>query len=157
MQGNKSGTGTKASIEPSNIATLMGTKQTQFYSLWVVFAAVQLAIAGFGQVEQMNPYVVVAALVGFWAFNLGHLGFVLACQAQADRLRDALRIALTEGQSPKYDKAVQDALLDAPEALLFWRSAPPTIDSTVYRRSRLVHLLIDICASGAFLLRISIV
>src|SRR5690349_7270236 len=109
---------TASTIEPSHVAALMATKQTQFYTLWVVFAAVQVALAGFGlgQTTPMSPYVVVAVLIGFWAFNLGHLGFVLASQAQADRLRNALRIALTAGHSPdKYEEAVREALLDTPE------------------------------------------
>jgi hypothetical protein len=144
-------------IEPDKIAGLIATKQTQFYTLWVVFAAVQIALAGFGlgQSAVFGPYTVVALMGGFWAFNIGHLAFVLECQVQTDSLRAALRIALAEGMdSKKYDGAIRFALLDVQEARVFWRPPPEPTDREIYFRNILVHLFIDACASAAFLLRV---
>jgi hypothetical protein len=64
-------------IESPKILDLIVSKQTQYYTLWGVYTAVQFAAGSFQSGGKLSLGVGLAVLCGVWAFNLGHLGFVL--------------------------------------------------------------------------------
>src|SRR4051794_1230497 len=80
-------------LEPSKILDIIGTKQTQYYALWAVYTAVQFSAATYGIGKTLSWSVAIAVLAGFWIFNLGHLGFVLQCVRQLDRLQQLLLLS----------------------------------------------------------------
>jgi hypothetical protein len=140
-------------IEPSKILDLVISKQTHYYSLWAVYTAVQFAAASFGFSQRLVPQAVaLAVLAGFWAFNLGHLSFVLACLADLGRLKHALN-AVATGNAAAYESAVRTTVSEISEARRLWRALPPTDSRFVYRMNIAVHLFIDLCASIALLAR----
>jgi hypothetical protein len=145
-------------IEPSKIVDWLATKQTRYYTLWTVYTVAQFTAASFGlsrDVLALN--VALAVVAGFWAFNIGHLGFVLECLVQTNNLRAALDAALIEGatsNSEKYQAAVRLALSNMREGRLFWRRIPAA-NRRVYFTNISVHLFIDVCASIALFLRVA--
>jgi len=98
-----------STIEPPKIIDLIISKQTQYYTLWAVYTAVQFAAGGFGYGTKSLPLGVgLAVLAGVWAFNLGHLGFVLQCVTELNRLTIVLNAALDENMEA-YRSALQGA------------------------------------------------
>jgi uncharacterized Zn-finger protein len=95
-------------IEPSKVIDLIVSKQTQYYTLWGVYTAVQFSAGSYGYGHPLRPGVGLAVLFGVWAFNLGHLGFVLQCVAQLKKLSVVLNAALDDNRK-KYQSALQDA------------------------------------------------
>jgi hypothetical protein len=141
-------------IEPSKILDLVISKQTHYYSLWAVYTAVQFAAASFGLGQRLVPQAVAfAVLAGFWAFNLGHLSFVLACLGDLARLKRALT-AVATGNAAAYESAVRDIIGEISEARRFWREFPPADRRFAYAMNIAVHLFIDLCASIALLARV---
>lgn len=141
-------------IEPSKILDLVISKQTHYYSLWAVYTAVQFAAASFGLSQRLVPQAVAfAVLAGFWAFNLGHLSFVLACLADLGRLKRALN-AVATGNAAAYEAAVRNIIGEMSEARRFWRELPPADRRFAPVMNIVVHLFIDLCASIALLARV---
>jgi hypothetical protein len=140
-------------IEPPKIVDLIISKQTQYYTLWAVYTAVQFAAGGFGYGGKALPLgVAVAVLLGVWAFNFGHLGFVLQCISDLDKLTDVLKKAV-DGKSAAYNNALKTAFTDMGEARYFWQ-LPAGTRHRSYAMNIFVHLWIDTCASIALLIRI---
>jgi hypothetical protein len=144
-----------AKIDSPKILDLIVGKQTQLYTLWGVYTVVQFAAGGFQSDRRLSLGVGLAVLCGVWAFNLGHLGFVLRCIDQLHKLGEVLKTAL-HGDKEAYEKSLSDAFPDMSEGgEFFWR---------YYKRGRrprgsyiinsVTHGFIDICASVALLIRI---
>jgi len=138
-------------IAPSKIVDLMINKQTQYYTLWAVYTAVQFAAAAYGLSTNLSLATALAVLVGVWTFNLGHLGFVLRCVNQVNLLTHVLDAAL---RSPcTYEERLRRAVENIKEGALFWsflkRGEPRS-----YLGNTTVHLVIDTCASVALLTRV---
>lgn len=141
-------------IEPSKILDLVISKQTHYYSLWAGYTAVQFAAASFGLGQRLVPPAVgFAVLAGFWAFNLGHLGFVLASLADLGQLKRALQ-AVAAGSPAAYEDAVREVIGGMSEARPFWRGIPPKGSRFAHVTNIAVHLFIDLCASVALLARV---
>jgi hypothetical protein len=119
-----------------------------------VYTAVQFTAGSYGNNQILSLGVALAVFFGVWAFNLGHLGFVLECVAQLNRLSIALDIALRGDEEAKYDRAVQDAFANTEEGNFFWRFLGKSTHLRSYRMNAFVHLFIDTCASVALLIRI---
>lgn len=64
-------------VGAAKLLDLLIGKQTQFYTLWGVYTAVQFTAGGFGSKDTLSRGVAYAVIAGVWAFNFGHLGFVL--------------------------------------------------------------------------------
>jgi hypothetical protein len=142
-------------IKPEKILDLIGTKQTQFYSLWAVYTAVQFAAGSYGGGGAGKPplYAVLAILVGFWLFNIGHLGFILQCVAQLGAFRAALeQIALND--KVQYRQKLNAALYEMHEGRWFWNAYRHSMGRFNYHMQWVVHISIDICATLALLLRV---
>ena len=142
-------------VGTSKLLDLLMRKQTHFYTLWGVYTAVQFTAGGFGTKDTLSAGVVYAVILGVWAFNLGHLGFVLSCVQQISKLRFALnhRLAGTE----KFKEAARDALADMQESDFFWRFYANKRDRSKYILNTLTHVIIDSCASIALLYRASLI
>ena len=141
-------------IEPPKILDLIISKQTQYYTLWAFYTAVQFAAASFGLSQRaLPPGAVLAVLMGFWAFNIGHLGFVLECLAQLNRLKSALSAVLHEDPE-KYEREVRLILGSLGVARVFWRLKSEAGSRKGYIQNIAVHFFIDACASVALLTRI---
>jgi hypothetical protein len=141
-------------IKPSKILDLIISTQTQYYTLWAVYTAVQFAAGGHGYGYSLPLGVGLAVLFGVWAFNLGHLGFVLQCVAQLDKLSIALNAAL-QGKEEDYESAVKCALEGMHEGEMFWKFLKRRRGLRSYRMNCFVHFFIDTCASVALLIRIN--
>jgi hypothetical protein len=149
-------------IEPSKIIDLIISKQTQYYTLWAVYTAVQFAAGNYGSNQPLSLIAGLAVLAGVWIFNLGHLGFVLQCVDQLNRLSRALSIALRDAQAEdqkksqqaEYQKALRDAFEEMHEGSLFWNYFRRAEQGRSYITNTLVHLGIDVCASIALLIRV---
>jgi hypothetical protein len=142
-----------AGIELKDILGLISAKQTQYYVLWAGYATVQFTVASFGTAETLKSHsVVYAVLAGVWMFNIGHLGFVIQCVAQLNKLRNALDAAFSNDR-PCFDKAVQAALADMGVATFFWSRFDKKRENTYYSLNIIVHFWIDIWASFALLYR----
>jgi hypothetical protein len=140
-------------IEPPKVLDLIISKQTQYYTLWGVYTAVQFAAASFGLSQHALPLgVVLAVLLGFWAFNIGHLGFVLECLAQLNRLKSALNAVLHENRQ-EYEKEIRLAFSSMGVARVFWRLTSEAGNRRSYIQNIAVHFFIDTCASVALLSR----
>jgi hypothetical protein len=141
-------------IEPPKILDLIINKQTQYYALWTVYTVAQFAAANFGTGQGRLPsFVVLAVLLGFWAFNIGHLGFVLECFAQLNRLKSVLNAVLHEDPE-EYEKEVRLALSNSGVVRPFWRLPSKADNRKGYIQNIAVHFFIDTCASAALLARI---
>src|SRR4051812_34593328 len=90
-------------IELGKILDLIGTKQKDYYALWAVYTAVQFSVANCCLGRDVSCPLAFVVLVGFWSFNLGHLGFVLQCVRQLDRLNLLLKASVTAGK-PGYSE-----------------------------------------------------
>jgi hypothetical protein len=118
-------------VELGKILDLLGTNDNQYYGLWAVYTAVQFSAAGY-DIEGENPYYVAfAVLLGLWAFNIGHLGFVLHCVNQANLLKSHLNTLV-------YPEAIRKFIGNL---------------GRNYYGNVFVHLFIDVFASAALLLR----
>jgi hypothetical protein len=125
-------------IELGKILDLIGTKQTQYYALWAVYTAVQFSAANYGMGHEVSYSLALSVLAGFWAFNFGHLGFVLQCVRQLDRLKLLLKASVTAGK-PGYSEAFREFVDNIGETDFFLEMA-----RKVCRRSEL--FLERICA-----------
>jgi hypothetical protein len=141
-------------VEASKIIDLIVSKQNQYYALWAGYTAVQFTAASFGGTDGPTLWVAVAVLCGVWAFNLGHLGFVLQCAAQLDKLGVALKAAIDDNRAA-YDAAVRSAFENVKEGDLFWDRVRERAHTRNYKMNCFVHLFIDVCASVALILRIN--
>jgi len=139
-------------IEPGKIIDLISTKQTQYYVLWAGYTTVQFTAGSFGAKETLSHLVVYAVLAGVWMFNIGHLGFVLKCVEQLNKLTIALEAALRDNKQ-EFETAMKSALSDMGVGLYFWRTFGATRGHSSYFMNSLVHFWIDICASAALLWR----
>jgi hypothetical protein len=141
-------------IESSKIVDLIVAKQTHFYSLWAVYTAVQFTAGSYGMGQTISLAAAIAVLAGVWAFNFGHLGFVLQCITQLKALREVLRAAGTNDKVA-YEEALKQAINQMEEGGIFlgyyFRKGPPK--SSCFMNS-FVHFFIDTCASIALLIRV---
>ena len=144
-----------AKIEPSKILDLIVSKQTQYYTLWGVYTAVQFAAGGFQSGGRLSLGIGLAVLCGVWAFNFGHLGFVLRCVDQLHRLGAVLN-TVSDGNEVSYKNSLSDAFRDMSEGgvFLFWRYYKRGPHRGSYIRNSFVHVFIDTCASVVLLFRI---
>lgn len=141
-------------VEPSKVLDLIVGKQTHYYTLWAGYTAVQFAVGSFGySAGPLNQWVALAVLCGVWAFNFGHLGFVLQCMSQLEKMSLVLSAALG-GRQHEYDSTLRAALTNFGEGAWFWRFFKQTSDRRNYRMNILVHLWIDLCASAALIVRV---
>lgn len=141
-------------IEPSKIVDLIISKQMQYYTLWGVYTAVQFAAGGFGfSVKPLPLAVGLAVLLGVWAFNLGHLGFVLRCVDQLNKLTAVLNAAI-EDKKPKYELELKAAFENMLEGSHFWHFLGRSGHPRSYGWNIFVHFWIDVCASAALLVRV---
>jgi hypothetical protein len=140
-------------IEPSRLVDLIISKQTQYYTLWAVYTAVQFAAGNYGSNQRLPLSAGLAVLVGVWTFNLGHLGFVLRCVEQINKLSRALTAAL-QGRPQQYRDELAHAFEDMREGGLFWEFRKQKGERRSYLMNTSVHLIIDICASVALLTRV---
>ena len=140
-------------IEPSKIIDLIISKQTQYYTLWAVYTAVQFAAGNYGSNQRLSMAAGLAVFIGVWTFNLGHLGFVLRCVDQLDKLSRVLTAALNQEQA-KYQDELQSAFADIKEGGLFWEFRKRENQERSYLMNTVVHLVIDTCASVALLTRV---
>jgi hypothetical protein len=145
-------TPTSLDIGPSKLLDLIISKQNQYYTLWGVYTAVQFAAGSYGYGHNLSLGVGLAILFGVWAFNIGHLGFVLQCVVQLNRLTDALNAALDDDAS--YKDKLRHALKDMQEGTLFWRPFREKTGLRSYGMNIFVHFFIDTCASIALLMRV---
>jgi hypothetical protein len=144
-------------VEPAKILDLIVNKQSHYYSLWGVYTAVQFAAGSFGLSGQsLSLSVGLSVLLGVWAFNLGHLGFVLRCVEELNKLSKVLAAAQEKDDGKAYRESL-DTLKDMQEAGYFWNYFKGNDGSRSYSSNICVHLFIDICASVALLSRIEIV
>jgi hypothetical protein len=142
-------------IETSKIVDLIMTKQTHFYSLWAVYTVVQFTAGSYGMGQPtISLATATAVLAGVWAFNFGHLGFVLQCIVQLGTLREVLAAAGTNDKAA-YEKELKQAINQMEEGGIFlgyyFRKGP----KWSYFMNSFVHFFIDICASMALLLRVN--
>jgi hypothetical protein len=140
-------------VEPSRVIDLTISKQTQYYTLWAVYTAVQFAAGSYGSNQPLTMTAGLAVLVGVWMFNLGHLGFVLRCVEQLDKLGCALTAALN-GEQAKYQTELGNAVGDMREGGFFWQFHKRQGQTRSYLLNTTVHLVIDTCASVALLTRV---
>jgi hypothetical protein len=140
-------------IEPSKVIDLIISKQTQYYTLWGVYTAVQFAAGSYGSNQSLRIRTALAVFAGVWAFNLGHLGFVLRCVEQLDQLGRALTAAL-DNQQALYQERLHGAFGDMREGGFFWQFRERKGQTRSYLLNTAVHLAIDICASVALLSRV---
>jgi hypothetical protein len=140
-------------IDPPKIIDLIISKQTQYYTLWGVYTAVQFAAGSFGYSSPLPLGVGLAVLFGVWAFNLGHLGFVLQCVDQLNKLSVVMNAAL-KGDNNKYQSSLLDAFKGMQEGILFWKLFTRGNHLRSYRMNSFVHFFIDSCASVALLIRV---
>src|SRR2546423_9462511 len=102
-------------IEPPKIVDLIISKQTQYYTLWGVYTAVQFTAGsyGYGHKVPLGGGLAVVFCVG--AVNFWHLRFVLQCVSQLDKLKSVLRAALND--PPPYETTLPPALHHTPEGI----------------------------------------
>jgi hypothetical protein len=140
-------------IETSKIVDLIVAKQTHFYSLWAVYTAVQFTAGSYGMGQSISFAAAIAVLAGVWAFNFGHLGFVLQCITQLQALREVLKAAGTNDKVA-YEEALKQAINQMEEGGIFlgyyFRKSP----KSSYFMNSFVHFFIDTCASIALLIRV---
>jgi hypothetical protein len=144
--------GLSLQIDVSKVLELIDGKQTQYYTLWGVYTAVQFAASGYGSGTSLSLGVGLAVLFGVWAFNLGHLGFVLRCVTQLNKLSSILDAALDENKE-QYSTVLRETLRGYAHVgygveILSGRKLKSHYNNVF------VHVFIDICASIALLIRI---
>lgn len=142
-------------IELPKIIDLIVNKQTQYYSLWAVYTAVQFAAGSYGYSRPVPLGVGIAVFFGVWAFNLGHLSFLLRCAGQLNKLRAVLNAALDDN-SEEYQRALRDIFKDISEVGLILPLRKQGYNPRTYfmNMTTFVHLFIDTCASVALLIRV---
>ncbi|WP_036308479.1 hypothetical protein, partial [Methyloglobulus morosus] len=142
-------------IELPKIVDLIVSKQTQYYTLWAVYTAVQFAAGNYGFGHTLSLVNGLAVFFGVWAFNLGHLNFLLRCADQLEKLRTVL-IAALDNNNEKYQSALHDAFRNMSEVGLSERARQGCYSRAYFwNRTTGVHLFIDLCASVALLIRVS--
>ena len=140
-------------IETAKIVDLIVAKQTHFYSLWAVYTAVQFTAGSYGMGQSISFTAAIAVLAGVWAFNFGHLGFVLQCITQLTALRDVLKAAATNDKVA-YEEALKQAINQMEEGGIFLRYYLRKDQKSSYFMNSFVHFFIDTCASIALLIRV---
>jgi hypothetical protein len=154
MCDEKASAAVKLKIEPDKIVDLIMSKQTQYYTLWGIYTVVQFTAASYGDNKTLSVGIALAVFAGVWAFNFGHLGFVLQCVAELNKLGMALRAASRGDGRESYDKAVKDAFQKIGAGDFFWHFLGRSMNGQGYRMNTFVHLFIDTCASIALLIRV---
>ena len=140
-------------IEVSKILDLTISKQTHYYTLWGGYTAVQFATGTFGLGHPLAPGLGFAVLFAVWAFNFGHLGFVLQCIDQLNKLDDALRAALVDDRQ-RYEDAIRSAFTDIHEGVFFWKRIGAATGVRSYRWNIFIHFFIDTGASLSIIMRL---
>jgi hypothetical protein len=140
------------SLEPGKILDLIGAKQTQYYALWAVYTAVQFSAATYGVGRTLSWPVALAVLFGVWTFNFGHLGFVLQCVKQLNHLQRLLLLSISAERSA-YHTEVEKFYRSISESTFFWKLRHAPSENRSYFWNSTVHILIDVCASLALMLR----
>jgi hypothetical protein len=140
-------------IDAGKILDTILNRQNQYYTLWGFYTVVQFSAAGFGAPQTLSFEVGFFILVGVWAFNLGHLAFVWACVAQLNRLRSALDAAIKS--DPDQRQLLAEAVARMSTADFFWQYWDEKNTRQGFLINSFVHLLIDCCASGALIFRMS--
>ncbi|MBK1662370.1 hypothetical protein [Paracraurococcus ruber] len=135
----------KPGIEVARILDVLQAKQTQHDTLWAGYAVIQFTAAGFGEKSGLSTYSAVFVLLGFWGFNLGHLGFVLQCARQIGLYAAAPRAAVDRETDHEAKLATALRETDA-SGYVFAVWSPSRMTSTSFWNSA-VHLFIDTCAS----------
>ncbi len=74
-------------VELPTIIDLIVSQQNQYYTLWGVYTVVQFAAGSYGYGQPLSLELGLAVFFGVWAFNLGHLSFLLSCADQLDKLK----------------------------------------------------------------------
>jgi hypothetical protein len=143
-------------VGTSKLLDLLIGKQTKFYTLWGVYTAVQFTAGGFGTRETLSAGVVYAVILGVWAFNLGHLGFVLSCVRQINEMKAALDLILAV-DAEKFWQTARNALAHMNEGQYIWKYYADKKRRATYITNTVVHLFIDICASIALLFRAGLI
>jgi len=138
-------------IDTGKLVDTIANRQNQYYTLWGFYTVVQFSIAGFGSTEQLTLGTAVAVLLGAWAFNFGHLGFVLTCVAQLNRLTAALDAVLKE--DTKSGDLLKSAFTYTEVSTWFWKKR---YVGEGYFWNCFVHVFIDVCASLALLARVGV-
>jgi hypothetical protein len=138
-------------IDVPKVIDIFISRQTQYYTLWGVYTVVQFTAGSFGYSRPLvGPWLALAVLIGVWIFNFGHLGFVLTCVDQLDKLSYGLNAAF-RGDKNKYESSTLSAFKDMQVAILPWKL---WTRSRSFLMNSAVHLSIDICASIALLIRV---
>jgi hypothetical protein len=141
-------------IEPSKIIDLIVSKQTQYYTLWAVYTAVQFAAGSFAlNLSPVPLWVGLFVFFGVWAFNFGHLGFVLQCVSQLEKLSEVLKFVL-QNKKEQYISELNVAFEKMEEGAYFWHFLGSGEHLRSYRMNMFVHFFIDTCASAALLFRL---
>lgn len=140
-------------VELPQIIDLIVNKQTQYYSLWAVYTAVQFAAGSYGYGHPLSLGLGIAVFIGVWAFNIGHLSFLLRCADQLDNLKDILLAAL-ENDTKKYLDTLRKTFKKISEVGLPENYKGCYTWTYFMNRTTYVHLLIDTCATAALVLRI---
>jgi hypothetical protein len=140
-------------VDVSTVVTLIQTKQTEYFALWAVYTAVEFAAGSYGYGYSVPLVVGLAVLLGVWAFNLGHLCFVLGCVAQLNRLKIVLDAAVHENKQ-EFFSSLKVVLGKMQEDSLVSRLSDPGHPKRGYLMNSFVHLFIDSCASAALLARV---
>lgn len=145
-------------IEIKDILSYITTKQTQYFSLWAVYTAVQFSAGSFGfnLKEHLSYSLAMAAVLAVWVFNIGHLEFVLQCSQQLHMSGVALQHMLddsAEGED-KTLNVIRESLQNAGSAgftLPILRSRCSIFSLFI---NTFVHLFIDLRATVAILTRL---
>lgn len=143
-------------FEPPKVIDLLLSKQTQYFSLWLVYPAVQFAAGtfGFSYADGVPWKIALAAIVAVWIFNIGHLTLVMQRAQEIERLSavsDSILRDDKEGYLQNLSVAI-DYLAKRKAVWPFW-SKGDSFNS--YLKNSFVHLSIDLCATAAILFRIS--
>ena len=140
-------------IDAPKIVDLIMTKQTQLYGLWAVYTAVEFTAGSFGMGKPVPLGVAIAVWFGVWAFNFGHLGFVLQCLTELKVMRAALKAAVTNDKGA-YQETLISAVNQIDEGCFFLFYYFKDDARKTYGMASFVHFFIDACASVALLIRV---
>lgn len=131
-----------ASVKPYGLADATGlfSQQTSIMNgLWAVYGAVTFAIAGFGiSSPTMTWGTALVVTIGFWVFTLSHLALIRQTLTILGAVRGEIDEILTNKPSFRFHRTLRSVV----------QANNPLWISTV------VHLMIDLCATGALLSRL---
>ena len=142
-------------INPAKVLDLLTGKQTQYYGLWAVYTAVQFSAGSFGMSIPLTPAIAMAVVLAVWAFNIGHLGFLLACARQISDLHKAL-VASIAGDDAAFNLHLTKALDGINDtAVAVWALFRAGVRRREFFWPCFVHIFIDVCASIGLLVRVA--